>query len=283
MEENGVRPLAGSLKAVLKSLVPPSLWGFLRKVRYRWELAKFRRRTVTHRYGRASLQVYLTDVTSVAWYDFDWPAIPEVELLRQTPGARVFDLGAHECVFAMMLAEAVGPQGTVLAIEALQQHAQVGERNVRVNAYHNVQVLHAAATETSGKIAFTIGEHIYRGKEDSDGKVWVDGFNIDDLADRYGRPDTIFIDIEGYECRALHGAAKTLATNADFCIEMHVGCGLEAFGGSVEAVAAFFPADRYRLLARLPDDQEFFPIGAANGGFSDPRLKTRFFLVAKHI
>lgn len=277
--------MAANLKALLKSLTPPQFWGFLRTARHRWELATFRKRTVTHSYGGKSLQVYLSDPNSVDWYDHDYPPLPEIEILRRSgfaPNTRIFDIGAHQCVMAMMLAEAVGPQGTVLAVEALPHHAEVGARNVRSNGYRNVQVLHAAAAETSGKTAFTIGEHIYRGKEDPDGKLWVDAYSIDDLAARFGRPDILYIDIEGYECRVLHGAAQTLATHPDCFVEMHVGCGLEAFGGSVESVVAFFPHDHYQLFARPQDEEKFFPLNPVQGGLSDARLKNRFFLLAIH-
>ena len=55
------------------------------------------------------------------WYDHDWPELPEIALLKQhglRPGARVFDIGAHQGVVALMLSKTVGPEGFVLAVEA---------------------------------------------------------------------------------------------------------------------------------------------------------------------
>ena len=59
----------------------------------------------------------------------------------------------------------------------------------------------------------------------------MDAYSIDDMTARFGRPDMLYVDIEGYECRVFHGAAKTLATDPDCFVEMHVGCGLEASVG----------------------------------------------------
>ena len=59
----------------------------------------------------------------------------------------------------------------------------------------------------------------------------------------------IFIDIEGYECHALRAAGQTLQTRPDVFIEVHVGAGLETFGGSVEELVGFFPDSDYELFA----------------------------------
>ena len=54
----------------------------------------------------------------------------------------------------------------------------------------------------------------------------------------YAGHDVVLVDVEGFECRVLAGAAATLAGEADWAVEVHVGCGLEAAGGSVERVLA---------------------------------------------
>ena len=269
----------------MKYLLPPQVWGFLRKIWYRCRWALFRKRTVVHTYGGKLLKVYLSDEASVVWYDHDYPPLPELEFLRRDGfprGTRIFDIGAHQCVIAMMLAEAVGPSGSVIALEALPHHAKVGLRNVRANGYHNIEVVHAAGAETSGKIAFTFGDHIHRGERDSDGKIWVESYSIDDLTEHFGAPGIVYIDVEGYECRVLKGAAKTLATNPDCFVEVHVGCGLEAFGDGVDSVLNFFPAERYHLFARSLTEERFSPLKFAHGALADTRTNSRFFLLALH-
>jgi len=85
----------------------------------------------------------------------------------------------------------------------------------------------------------------------------------------------VFLDVEGAECMALAGAARTLASGADFFVEVHVGCGLEALGGSIPKVFECFPAERFELFGRAEEDTDFRPISP-----SDPLTAKRFFLLA---
>ncbi len=56
------------------------------------------------------------------WYDHDWvDVMNEITLLRKSRlkvGARVFDIGAHQAVVALLLSRTVGPTGEVIAVEA---------------------------------------------------------------------------------------------------------------------------------------------------------------------
>src|SRR5437868_6156695 len=116
------------IKPLVKKVVPPWLWTRLRLLRLRRRLAGYRPRRVRHTYGGTPLEIELADPLGAAWYDRDWPALPEIELLsrhRLRPGARVFDLGAHQGVVALMLAQAVGPDGQVVAVEASPHNVAV--------------------------------------------------------------------------------------------------------------------------------------------------------------
>lgn len=69
-------------------------------------------------------------------YDADWPALPAIEVLRRSrlqPGSRAFNLGANHGVMAMMLADAVGPAGSVIALEADARYAELAARNAALN------------------------------------------------------------------------------------------------------------------------------------------------------
>lgn len=238
----------------------------------------YRERVVSHIYGGLPLRVLLADPMGEKWYDHDWPELPEIALLatrRLKPGAKVFDIGAHQCVVAMMLAHHAADNGTVLAVEALPRNADVGKRNCAANRYSTVHVLNAAVGEHSGKLEFSSDQHVSTGNGSARATVWVDSYSIDDLAARFGWPDVLFIDIEGYEVRALLGAAQTLARNPDCFVEVHVRCGLEKFGGSVAALVEFFPRDRFDLYLRAEADDTFDTFQ-----LSDERTKQRFFLVA---
>src|SRR5205085_3023138 len=106
------------------------------------------------------------------------------------------------------------------------------------------------------------------------GRLSVESVTIDGLADQFGVPDVVFMDVEGAECLALATASRVLAAPVDFFIEVHVGCGLEKLGGSVDRVLSYFPKDRFAFLARAESDATFHSL--RNG---DPVVLDRFFLL----
>jgi FkbM family methyltransferase len=213
----------------------------------------FEARRVRHQYGPVKLELHIGDTTGALWYDEEWPDVPELKFLpryQTRPGATVFDLGAHQGVYALMLAAAVRRRGRVIAVEANRFNVDVTRENCRRNRVRNVEVVHAAVADRPGWISFGRGNN---GQVDPGGlfddSTSVPAVTIDSLTERYGRPAMIFIDIEGYECHALRAAPKTLATRPDVFIEVHIGVGLETFGGSVEELLGFFPDSDYELFA----------------------------------
>lgn len=265
-----------STKQVIKTIIPKPLWSRLRMWRMHYTRSHFERRRVRHIYGGYELEVELVDPMGAGWYDHDHPELPEIALLKQhglRSGARVFDIGAHQCVVALMLARTVGPEGFVLAVEASPENCQAGEQNRKLNGIDNCRVLHAAGAAKSGKLTFNRGTN---GQVDDGtgewGRVEVDAYSVDDLAARFGVPDVLFIDVEGFECELLRGAQKTLAARPNCFVEVHVNAGLEKFGGSVSEVLSLFPAG-YEFYAAVPDCP-FEPFKA-----DSPMLRDRFFLV----
>ena len=240
----------------------------------------FEARTVRHQYGPVRLTLHIGDPNGAAWYDEEWPDVPELKFLPQyqtRPGATVFDLGAHQGVYALMLADAVGPHGRVIAVEANRFNVDCVRANCRLNKVRNIETVHAAVAEQPGTISFGRGNN---GQVDAGGmhedSQTVPAVTIDDLTRRYGRPAMVFLDIEGYECQALRGAAATLATRPDVFIEVHVGYGLEEFGGSVEELLGFFPEGDYDLYGSNEIDRYPKPfVGEGRAVASD-----RFYLTA---
>src|SRR5262245_12904136 len=108
------------VKRAILGLLPPAVAGQLRAWRIRQLVRTFPARVVEHNYGGGPLKVYICDPLSRGWYDRDWAEMPEITALRQRQlksGARVFDLGAHQGVVALMLAREVGPLGQVVTVE----------------------------------------------------------------------------------------------------------------------------------------------------------------------
>jgi FkbM family methyltransferase len=266
-----------SFKQMVKGVVPKPWWNRMRMLRVNQTRSSYQRRRVRHRYGGYELEVELVDPMGAGWYDHDHPELEEIALLKNyglKPGARVFDIGAHQCVVAMVLTKTVGSGGFVLAVEANQENCEAGERNRQLNGLENMKVLHAAGAAQSGTVVFNRG---FNGQVDDGtgewGQVQVDAYSIDDLAEKFGAPDVLFIDVEGFECELLRGAKKTFANRPDCFIEVHVHAGLEKFGGSVEQVFSLIPAG-YEFFAAIPDGP-FAPLAAAKNVMAD-----RFFLVA---
>jgi FkbM family methyltransferase len=274
-------------RAALRAAPAPVLRR-LRVAKFERERRLYPRRVVEHRFGPHELRVLIGSPYSER-YDFDWPDIAELALLRRgalRPGARVFDLGASCGVIAMMLAKTVGPEGHVVALEAHPDDAALARENRDLNGLRQLEVVHAAVARSRGNVVFGAN-----GSVDDGSRRWGDrtvpSWSIDDLAGRHGRPDVVFMDVEGYELEALRGAAATLQAAPDWFVEVHGGDQLRRYGGSVDAVLEQFDRDRYHLLVALDGlrpgpgrtvvcDTRFEPLEQSRLALAE----RRFFLVA---
>jgi FkbM family methyltransferase len=265
-----------SIKDVFRAIIPQSLWERLRQVRIARSVQKYPRHVVEHNYAGHRFKVLLADGLGEGWYDKDWDELEEINLLaagKLSPGATVFDLGAHQGVVAMIMSRIVGPSGRVIAVEGMKHNCDVAEENLRLNEIANVTIHHAVITDQDGHVRFFDGLNGSVSREGV-GQI-VEAITIDTLAQRYGTPDVVFVDIEGFEAHALKGAAKTLQSTADWFVEVHVGCGLEKYGGDVNEVLASFSESKYKLFAwNLNSDHLPNPLGEENV------LLKRFALVA---
>src|SRR5262249_35563980 len=267
------------LKSLAQTVLPTRAWGWLRIWKLRRNLSRYRPRVVRHRYGARELTIDLADPMAQGWYDKDWPLLPEIRLLQQhqlPPGACAFDLGAHHGVIALMLADAVGPSGRVVAVEASPRNFAAAKRNVALNPTPQVRLVDAAIGAAPGRLWFSLGlnGHVDDGSRGW-GRVEVPATTIDALSNAHGFPDVLFVDVEGFECEALRGAAATLARVPDCFVEVHVGQRLQRYAGSVERVLAFFPHERYELFAASEAAHEFSPLTRDSALLAD-----RFFLLA---
>ncbi|PWT99362.1 MAG: hypothetical protein C5B51_27370 [Terriglobia bacterium] len=266
-----------NFKQAVKTIVPTAAWAILKRARVSVASSFFRPYLVHHQYYGSEFEIRIADGVAQGWYDHDWPTMAEFDLLRTgklQPGARVFDIGAHQSVVALMLSRIVGTQGQVIAIEADRHCVNIGRENCERNQAANLEIVHGAIAAKSGEITFTLDGHVDNPSQKS-ARVVVPAYSVDDLAERYGMPDVLFIDVEGYECEALRGAAKTLSYKPDCFVEIHVGAGLEDFGGTVPELLEFFPEAHYTLFTAKPDGSAFVPL--ARGGVA---VRERCFLVA---
>jgi FkbM family methyltransferase len=248
-------------QAIARKVTPAPVWALLRRLRRRWELARFEVREVTHRFGEHELTLLLTDPIAEAWYDTDWESLPEIELLRRgrlQPGARVFDLGAHQAVVALLLARAVGDEGFVLAVEASSHNAEVAEVNRSRNGAENMRILQAAVADRSGTVRFA--DYFDGFIDEGRGLTEVPAVTVDGLAGEHSPPDVVFCDVEGAEALVLAGAQDVLGrAGTDWYVEIHADGGLERLGGSREDVFASFPVDRYDVFVSFGHFGDYAP------------------------
>lgn len=268
------------MKNFLKKIVPRPVWEVAQYCRLRRDAARFRKRVVEHCYGGRNFRVELADSLAQAWYDVDWPILPEIRLLQSSQlkaGATVFDIGAHQGIVAMMLAAGVERTGKVILVEPNPHNVRQCRRNIELNAFDNMFVIHAAASDEPGKLEFNRGFNGAAADVSRYGGVsQVEALTVNDLVNAFGQPQVVFVDVEGYECNVLAGAGSAFAHAPDWFVEVHVNAGLERAGGSVATVLAQFDRSLYDLYVHRENDASVIPIDDAEPGlFSD-----RFFLTA---
>jgi FkbM family methyltransferase len=174
-----------------------------------------------------------------SWYDHDWTTPAEIELLaargRLREGARVLDVGAHQGVVAMMLADLVGEAGQVVAVEATPHNAELAVRNAAMNGLTRIEVLHAAGADTPGVLHFSprMNGHVAAADEAS---VAVRAVTVDELAAAFGPPQVLFV-------------------------EVHMGVGLERFGDAEDLLRLIPPG--YEILVSRTEHGPYRPLAEA--------------------
>lgn len=268
------------IKQIARAVVPGKVRRFMQKRKLSRQVAAYPRRVVEHRYGESTLKVELADGLAEGWYDHDWEPLPELAVLgrgRLRPGARVFDVGAHQGVVGMMLGHRVGFTGRVVIVEPSPHNFAMCQRNVVLNAMPWVVPHQAAVSDQPGVLAFNGGLNGAAAEvNDYGGLIEVPAVTLDSLTAEYGSPDVVFLDVEGFECRALAAATATFAASPDWFVEVHVGCGLEAAGGSVAEVLRHFPDSDFERFVHSEGDKDAIPLSSA----PPEKLATRFFLTA---
>lgn len=230
-------------KRVARWVLPEPLYRLYRRWRVARLIARYQARVVERTYAGRQLRIAIEDPLAEGWYDRDWQMPKELAVVQNgalKPGALMFDLGAHQAVVALIASDLVGTAGRVVAVEAEPHNARVARRNAELNNAANVEIVHAAVSDNSDGVLFAEGLNGRVLPGTRWGKISVAAVTIDELASRYGHPDVVLLDIEGAEARAIRAATETIRLGATFVIELHVGCGLEDFGGTANEVLQAF-------------------------------------------
>jgi FkbM family methyltransferase len=155
-----------------------------------------------------------------------WTTLAIARALR--PGARAVDVGANHGYFSVLMADAAGPDGSVLAIEPNPRLAELLTRTFEVNGFTpRAAVLARAAAASSGSAArLAIPPHrwadatIQHPPALDDDVIEVETVSLDDATAEWDRVDFIKVDAEGSEEAVWDGMQQTLRRNRDVVIVM---------------------------------------------------------------
>jgi FkbM family methyltransferase len=144
------------------------------------------------------------------------------------PGWQCIDIGANHGYYTLMIADAVGPTGRILAVEPNPRLAELLRWNVDVNGFpHYATVLEKAVSSESGsKVNFVVDKSrsingsLCREATPSDRVFNVETVMLDELTSDWARVDFIKIDAEGAEESIWRGMQQTIRRNPDLLIIM---------------------------------------------------------------
>jgi FkbM family methyltransferase len=196
---------------------PPSKWWR----RYnRVNKALFGHRQTARTYFGAKMVLDLDDYIGIRLYHFGFwePHISGLLQSRLHPGDVFCDIGANIGYDTLLAAHAVGPSGTVIAIEPYRPFFETLSHHVALNRLTNVRLVQAAVAERAGTIAIFHGPDgntgmtttvAARGKGDAG---VVDALTLETILtpDEIARLKLIKIDIEGAEGPVLRHLLDTI-------------------------------------------------------------------------
>jgi FkbM family methyltransferase len=126
------------------------------------------------------------------------------------PGQTVVDVGANVGYFTVLMSHAVGPEGTVVAVEPEEGNLALLDANLRRNGCENVRVVRAAAWDRAGTLALrrsavNAGDHQVHPAGGGD----VPCVALDDVLEG-AAVDVVKIDTQGADHYVVLGLARTL-------------------------------------------------------------------------
>jgi FkbM family methyltransferase len=186
------------------------------------------------------------------------------EAFHIQPGDVVIDAGAYCGLTAYLFSKAVGPTGTVVAIEADPRNYEALRANLDRLEAPNIIPIHAAVWREKGVVDFAsegnMGSAVLEVSPTKPHRVSVPSLTLSDICAQLSltRVDHVKMDIEGAEYEVIPASGKFIETyRPDFLIEMH----LEKDGGvNVEKLRKYFSELRYDMRTVPQPGDEIFPL-----------------------
>ncbi len=134
------------------------------------------------------------------------------------PGGTAIDAGANIGIFTANFSRAVGPEGSVIAVEMMPETANSLRQTIAINDLRNVELIEMALSDEAGKVldigmpdASHFGQaSIIRNLDGGERSIAVTTTTLDDVTKGLERVHVMKMDLEGAELLALQGARRTL-------------------------------------------------------------------------
>ena len=266
--------LLKAMKRKLGAILPVSLQRNVRRGLSEWRSARFRPYLTSHKVFGVNLNIYIADSIGKEWYDHDQDKVPFVRHYETSLASSrlILYIGAHYGVYANAFARM--SRGKVVSVEASPKAYAAAIKNIEVTQPIGHVCIHAAISDKTGWVEFTHGCQASTG-DPGIPTVKVPAVTIDDLVTTHGRPGWIILDVEGYEQKALSGASETLKDGSiSWWVEVHNGCGLQTFGGSLAGILEKFEGRDLMMCRDSGSD------GVMRFSHLDPLSRERFHLIA---
>ena len=186
--------------------------------------------------GQYKMYATSSDITVTPHLCLDgyWESWVTLALCRAVqPAYACVDVGANHGYYTLIMADAAGPAGRVLAIEPNPDLADLVRLTVTLNGFEkSVTVLERAATDIDAtEVQLVIPRHrlanatICRSAEASDDVRHVQTVSLDRAVEDWPKVDLVKIDAEGAEHEIWRGMRETLARNSMITLIMEVNVG----------------------------------------------------------
>ena len=148
-----------------------------------------------------------------AWEPFE----TKVFLSLLSPGNRVVDVGANIGYYTLLAARAVGPRGSVLALEPEWLNYLLLRLNLGENGIRHARAVRAAAGEKRGEghlylSTWNKGDHRVFGGDDPRDHIGVPVVSLDEVVGgEHGRISLVKMDVQGAELKVLRGMECVLS------------------------------------------------------------------------
>ena len=189
---------------------------------------------------------------------------------RLRPGMTLLDIGANVGYFSVLGAQAVGPSGTVVAIEPDPTNYALLCANLWEARAGNVEPIRAAASSFSGPLPLSLsndncGDHRSFIERPGERVLAVSGVRVDEVFDADSRVDLVKIDIQGADHRAVLGMEGLLARCQPLLLVEFWPRGIEELGDRPVDVLSYYRSLGFSVS--LLDEP-----GADSGWTMDPQM-----------